>query len=132
MADGGLHNHRWPCSEPVVDNIKRVAGAKGLRKERRKRGDAHKRQQNYPREPDRLMATERLLQPTPGAAVLGHALVNGVNQHIGVDDDQWLLAERQLVHQFLIFQGSRDLQRLVVVYLRAPARSKGPLAERPL
>jgi hypothetical protein len=71
-------------------------------------------------EGNRLLPGERPAEPVPGGGVLTRALVDGVQQHVGIDEQHASRAARQPGGELLILELAGETERLGDVDERLP------------
>ena len=130
MPRGGVDDDSRPRTDPFIDEIECSVGVKWARKQGSKRCQPNKREQDMPCETDRLITAEGLLDPALGAGVPRHAVVDGVQEHVCVDEDHGLLAEGELAQELLVLEHGSCFESAVVVDLGPETHRERALPKR--
>ena len=89
-----MHYDSRPRTDPFIDQAECSVSFKWDRKQRSKRCQANEGEENMPYEPDRVTAVKRFLDPAFGAGLARHAVVDGVQEYVAVDQDHELASCR--------------------------------------
>jgi hypothetical protein len=113
MSPGWLHYHGWTGSEPGVHEIQGVRCAKWSGKDSRACRQPEEGKKDHPGEANRLSAAQRLLNPRLCAGVPRHAVVDRVQEHVRINNEHRLFAERENEHR--LFAERELVQELLIL-----------------
>ena len=130
MPRGGMHHDSRPRTDPFIDQAECSVSFKWDRKQRSKRCQANEGEENMPYEPDRVTAVKRFLDPAFGAGLARHAVVDGVQEYVAVDQDHELVAEGQLAQEILVLEHCSRFEGAVVVDDSTKTHRKRTLTKR--
>ena len=115
VARGWLKENRSGLRQPGLENAHRLRQRQGVRKHGTSGRQAKEREQHDPGKADRLRASEGGVEPASGCGMMRRILIDGVDEHVGVDDSHGnrLLASGQLACQLVVFELACQPERLV-------------------